>query len=194
MRLRKANRGNRRRTQPVIPSNAEKFCYIEYTVGDILLRDSCGCGCGMVRYRGRLVDPTTIINTWEREAESYAKAIAYLTSVKLNIIDEDKPWCNRKACKIVEGYYTKANRRVVNKVTELPNERDSSKQWGNGVRQLRELKRAARQLSLRFGISFSQAMAIVSANPGGWSSGAAHSGSTASTVGRQWYEPEELSF
>lgn len=57
----------------------------------------------------------------ERQFQNYGKAIAHLTKVKLNIIQEDEEYRGLTPCKIVEGCYTRNDKPYARKITEFPN-------------------------------------------------------------------------
>lgn len=86
----------------------------------------------------------------KRKFDSYAKAIAHLTKLKLNLIEQDEyPWTEYSACKIVEGYYTHKGTEKILKETELPNERGSKERavYERRLARQRELanRKAARK-------------------------------------------------
>ena len=57
----------------------------------------------------------------ERQFQNCGKAIAHLTKVKLNIIQEDEEYRGLTPCKIVEGCYTRNDKPYARKITEFPN-------------------------------------------------------------------------
>ena len=149
-----------------LPRDAE--VYWDYTLMRIRLRQTGG--------------------TFEkRYFSSYAKAIAQLTKVKLNIIEaDDYPWCNCIACAIVEGYLNYKGKEIVVKRTELPNERNSEEGRLLGRRLERERRVKERAKQRRGGFSIPKGLgstAPPTAYPGGvWSGGTTTSSSTATTL------------
>lgn len=106
MRLRTYNSRRKRlncvKKDPVVRT----FCYVvygkrvivpEYTTGQDGLR-------WLVNYRNELRE-------WKRPFSTYGEAIAHLTRIKLAIDEEDHEWVAFTPCKIVEGYYTKPEKK-----------------------------------------------------------------------------------
>lgn len=123
----------------------------------------------------------------KRYFSSYAKAIAQLTKVKLNIIEaDDYPWRSRIACAIVEGYLNYKGKEIVVKRTELPNERNSEEGRLLGRRLERERRVKDRAKQRRGGFSIPKGLGsttptVTSTSPV-WSGGTATSSSTATTL------------
>lgn len=134
----------------------------------------------------------------KRYFPSYAKAIAQLTKLKLALIDEDEyPWNTYIACAIVEGYRTYKGGEIVEKRTELPNERNSEE--GRRLGRRLERERRASDISRRRNRGFSIPEGLGSNSSKTTSTSTVRSGGTVTsssstaTVGTKWYDTGTVS-
>ena len=187
MRLRKVNQRRKRCTRKVTEKTAVPFCYILYDGGRLGPVKDCGCGCGYVYYNDYLVHPDEVPDgEVKRPFPSYRELIAHLTRVKLNIQKEDKQWTHLRACKIVEGWYTKTGKEIVTKEYELPDERNSMQRRRDERRLLNQQRRSM--------FAFPEDMEgyIPGSGTAMWSSGTTTTSSTTTTMDTGWTSPQTV--
>lgn len=166
--------------QPIPIPPGTKFCYIEYLQKDKVTHDHWTSDYVIV--------PGKKLKRW---FDSYNKAIAQLTKVKLNIVEDVEPWLSATPCKIVEGCYTNGGKKQVTKVTDIPNEHNRSEERDDGSGLSRKQQKLAEFRARRRGVSVSQTMGDSWATT--WGSGLAVGSSYATAVVDNWDEATRLS-
>lgn len=150
MRLRKVNQRRKRCVRKVTEKTGVPFCYILYA------------GTKTSYVRGAMASNGFFsLGSWrtdivekKRMFPSYRVLIAHLTRVKLNITEENPKWTRLRACKIVEGWYTKTGKEIVTKEYELPDERNSSVRRRDERRLLRKQRRSRFPISKNMGPTY----------------------------------------
>lgn len=124
----------RRRMRRIPQEGVRPFCYMLYEKERWTLQRQYDKETGMfIGYKDVLN-----MQSVKRKFESYSKCIAWLTRVKLNIDREKLIWTALRACKIVEGWYTKTGKEILTKEIELPDECTSVQRQRAEQRQLRQ--------------------------------------------------------
>lgn len=170
MRLRKTNQRRKRCIRKVTEKTGVPFCYILYEEYYLRYEPTALLPNGYIR-----------IGSWHTEVierkrlfPSYRVLIAHLTRVKLNITEEKPTWTRLRACKIVEGWYTKTGKEIVTKEYELPDERNSMQRRRDERRLLGKRRRHR--------VSVPQVVDDPGFWSNSWSSGATQVSGTATTM------------
>ncbi len=202
MRLRTCNKRKARRTRAtVVPHRQGSFCYILFEAPYIFI-NNCGTrghpdsvmaySKGHTPHNWRWVDRRFCYDIKEK-FDSYADAIVWLTKLKLSLTNKPEKFRLFSMKEIVEGYYTKGNREVVTRRTDLTNvshslptrnERRAAKQ-----RQFRQ----QRYQRLRHPQIVATTTPTATSTINIWSTGSATGSSTTQTMGGGWHGPSTVS-